>query len=695
MPTSMVAFCAAMPGSLSRRRAFNFNRRSTSRRPRRPLSPSSPTFAAGVTTASAGSPPDVAIIGGGAAGLSTAVAAAMAGASVKVLSRAPAESAISAAAGMLAPNAENITMGALGDLASVSRSMYPEYARMLQRVTGESIGYISRGDVLYPLLEGEEAPEEVRGRGRYFGKTALQHVEAALGPRVVGGYEVPGDAQVNNRALFAALRKACDVLGVDVVEGVDVVRTVTSPDGKHVQRLLLSSGEEVVAGHYVAAAGAWTQKLLPNVPMRPVKGQMLCLEPGAQSAACDDVKLEHLLYGCNLYIVPKNDGAQYYVGATVEDAGFDVEVTAGGVSGLLSRAIEMVPSFSNYRIAESWAGLRPATPDLLPVLGLTSYSNMSVASGYHRNGVLLLPATAKIAASVALGNESSLEPELRHALEAFSCSRFADSTAGEARYSSTPHVTPPQMTATRVPLAHTASSPSLSTTSDESHADDLDELDSIAQDAGTEVLMFQVLPDGSKKPVSRGETPELFTQGAGDVAGEEEAIRARKLAVEVERLARARASQDGYGEPPVPKTIEVKESLEAKKNSYVSDAYDDIIALQGKEREGKERLARAKNRSFGVEQRPGHEGEYSSLTPSEWTALDSAFEAGRADASSLTPELEAITAALRAKVGANAKRNDDVVLDVDQEAKVDSKGLNGFRMPMFGRGHRVPNKDGE
>lgn len=688
-----VAFCAATPGSLSRRRASNTPRRSTARRPRTPRLPS-PRLTAALTVASVGSPPDVAIIGGGAAGLSTAVAAAMAGASVKVLSRAPAEAAIVAAAGMLAPNAENLVSGAMGDLVAASRAMYPEYARMLQRVTGEDVGFVSRGDVLYPLLEGEDVPEGVANFGRYIRKDALQFVEAALGPRVAGAYEIPADAQVNNRALFTALRKACDVLGVDVVEGVDVVRAVVSPDGRHVERLVLSSGDDVVAGHYVAAAGAWTQKVLPNVPMRPVKGQMLCLEPGGRSGACDGVKLEHLLYGSGLYIVPKKNGSQFYVGATVEDVGFDSEVTAGGVSELLRKAIEMVPSFSTYRIAESWAGFRPATPDLLPVLGLSTYSNMSVASGYYRNGVLMVPATAKIAASVALGNEKTLEPQLRRALEAFSCSRFGDEPPAEAQ-PRREHVSTQLVGATGVGRTR-AESPA-APIRDEEASDDLDELDILAREAGTDVLMFEVLPDGSKKPLRRGETPEVFKQGAGDIAGEEEAIRAAKLQQQAEQLARERLSREGSAPPEVEKSVEPKtELMPAKKSSYINDAYDDILAMQGKEQEEKEKLARTKNRSFGVEQRPGHEGEYSSLSPSEWDALDAAFDKGQADASSLPLELEDYAAAMRKRVLASGvSETDSLASGAEQESKSESQGLNGFRMPLFGRGNRASGKDSE
>jgi glycine oxidase len=592
---------------------------------------------------------DVVIIGGGAAGLSTAVAAAMAGASVTVLSKAPEAAALRAAAGMLAPNVEALPPGAMADLAAASRAMYPDYVQMLQRLTGADLGYVSRGDVLFPLLNGERAPAGVARAGTFIGQDALRHVESALGPSVTGAYQVPGDAQVDNRALFHGLEKACRVLGVNVEHGADVAGVVTTADGRSVDHLVLTSGERVIAGHYVAAAGAWTQGILPNVPMRPVKGQMICLEPRAGPADDGQGKLQHLLFGHGVYVVPKQRGSRFFVGATVEDAGFDRETTAGGVGALLSKALQLVPAFENYRLAESWAGLRPATPDLLPVLGLSEYSNLSVASGYHRNGVLLLPASAKIAAAVALGTDAALAPDLRHALECFSCTRFTGTAAVAA---------PNVKAAPRAPTAP---------------ADNVD-------GAEEEVLMYSIRPDGSKQPIYRGQTPSMFTQGAGDIAGEEEAIRA--AAGEKRRVEK----------PPPPPA----QHQRAEPTSAANDAYDDILVHRGKDEDAKMSASLAKNRSFGIAPRPGHENEASSLGPREWDALDAAFGEGEADASEftrLTAEDDEAARATRAELAAAAAAGEaDVQAAILAEAwlsgEVSKGALNGWSGPRSGKASR-------
>lgn len=496
-----------------------------------------------------------------------------------VLSRAASEAALVAAAGMLAPNAESFPVGPLADLARISREMYPDYVAMVERVSGVDVGYVSRGDVLFPLLAGEDAPAGVRG-GVYVPKAQLGAVEAALGESVEGAYLVPGDGNVDNRKLGVALRAACEKLGVDVREGEDVVRIVA--EGGDVVGVVLASGEVVRGAHFVAASGAWTQALLPNVPMRPVKGQMICLEPRGAGE-----RLRHMLYGHGIYIVPKDGGKEIYVGATVEDKGFDVEATVGGVSELMAKALALVPEFADYRVKESWAGLRPATPDLMPVLGLAGYGNMSVASGYFRNGVLLMPAAAAMACAVALGTEAKLEPELRRLLGELSCSRFVGGS--------------PASDASRVVAL---------------------------KDAGLglgvddeEILVYKIGKDGTRVPIRRGETPSNFTQGAGDIAGEEEAIRAKM---------------------DVPSTgVQPKPVLDGQRSvqKVSTDAYDDIMEQRGAGAAQKMSDSLAKNRSFGVTARPGHEGEASSLNPEEWEALDAAFAEGK-KAISLVPDFE-------------------------------------------------------
>jgi FAD dependent oxidoreductase len=173
------------------------------------LASSAPRMSTGEPAPSAAQRPDVAVVGGGAAGLSAALAAALAGARVTVLSRAPDQAATRAAAGMLALNAEALAPGPMAELATESRNMYGDYVQMLKRVSGEDVGYVSRGDMLFPLLQGQVAPSGVAAVGRRLDGQALRLVEPCLSNNVQTAFQIPGDGQVDNRALFSALQKAC------------------------------------------------------------------------------------------------------------------------------------------------------------------------------------------------------------------------------------------------------------------------------------------------------------------------------------------------------------------------------------------------------------------------------------------------------------------------------------------------------
>jgi glycine oxidase len=123
-------------------------------------------------------------------------------------------------------------------------------------------------------------------------------------------------------------------------------------------------------------------------PVRPAKGQMVSLR-------ADGLKIERVIWGEKIYIVPRNDG-RILAGATVEYVGFDKQVTAGGIEKILSAAIEAIPEFANARIEETWAGLRPDSPDHLPILGPTDFDGLVIATGHFRSGVLLTPITARL-----------------------------------------------------------------------------------------------------------------------------------------------------------------------------------------------------------------------------------------------------------------------------------------------------------
>ncbi len=154
---------------------------------------------------------------------------------------------------------------------------------------------------------------------------------------------------------------------------------------------MVAGAERVAAGQTVIAAGCFSSQIEgveKYAPVRPAKGQMISL-------TCPEAKIERVLWGDHIYLVPRNDG-RVLAGATVEYTGFDKTLTAGGQRKLFSAAIDLVPAFENARVEETWAGLRPDSPDHLPILGPTDIAGLTIATGHFRSGVLLTPITAKL-----------------------------------------------------------------------------------------------------------------------------------------------------------------------------------------------------------------------------------------------------------------------------------------------------------
>ncbi len=374
---------------------------------------------------------DVVVIGGGVIGLSTAFELARTGKRVQVIVRDVTESSSKAGAGMLAPVSEGLHEHVdMQRLCSISRNMYPKFVDDLQSLSGMNIQYVSHQDYLMPLLH-DESTYDVPG-GTFLDTNMLRTVEPTLGPAVRGAIRVPGDAHVNNRALVEALLMACRNLNVQISEGAVVQKLQVAADGSAVEGLVLESGDFVTAEHYVAACGAWSSRLLKGIPVRPVKGQMLCLKP-LDTGNNSSPTLQHVLFGRDVYIVPKDNCSKYYVGATVEEAGYCRSTTAGGVLQLLNAATTLVPNLAEYYISETWAGLRPGTPDKNPIIGYSDFENLTLATGTYRNGILLAPAVGKLSAACVLDEVESLSAELQLLLKQFSLSRFLDPSSLRSR----------------------------------------------------------------------------------------------------------------------------------------------------------------------------------------------------------------------------------------------------------------------
>lgn len=356
---------------------------------------------------------DVLIIGGGVIGLAIAVELKLRGAAVTVLSRDFHAAASHAAAGMLAPQAEEIPASPMLDLCLRSRLLYLEWTRKLEELSGEPTGYWPCG-ILAPVYE-------TKGRQRvaeWLDQDAINLYQPGLSSDVVGGWWYPEDAQVDNRALVRALWTAAELLGVDVQDGITV-------EGIQHQRSVVSvqtSAGVYRASHYVLATGAWSNELLP-IPVNPKKGQMLAVRvPDANS---NDLPLQQVLYGPDIYIVPRRESRsktlrdrRIVIGATSESVGFTPHNTPAGIHALLERAIRLYPQLQHYPIQEFWWGFRPATPDENPILGSSPCQNLTLATGHYRNGILLAPITATLIADLILEQKS--DPLLKH----FNYSRF-------------------------------------------------------------------------------------------------------------------------------------------------------------------------------------------------------------------------------------------------------------------------------
>src|SRR5262249_53385753 len=228
-----------------------------------------------------------------------------------------------------------------------------------------------------------------------------------LSPQTLEEAAFLSERSVDPRALTLAAIKAAKHRGVDISSGTEVTRFWTEGGrASGVETAKTSYG----AGIVVNCAGAWAGCIGPqNLPVKPVKGQMLALVGGPH--------LNHVLRSERVYLVPRSDG-RIVIGSTLEDAGFDKRVHVDTVEKLLQSATELAPALARSRQHEAWAGLRPGTPDELPLLGETSLKGSFVASGHYRDGILLAPITAQVMSALVLNKSCA------HDLSAFAPSRF-------------------------------------------------------------------------------------------------------------------------------------------------------------------------------------------------------------------------------------------------------------------------------
>jgi glycine oxidase len=341
---------------------------------------------------------DVAIAGGGLIGGAIALELSQAGLRVGVFDRGePGREASWASAGILSPAPESPGAIPMVPLGKASLAAYPDFVANVEEIAGHSVGFRPKGTI--EALFSSDAVRELstvialhHGLGlkaEPLRPEDARELEPLLSAEVEAAALRPDEASVDNRLLSQAILTAAQKSGVEIFSGQGA--EAIWREGARCAGLQLGSGETVSAKWTVIAAGAFSSHIdgtQAYAPVRPAKGQILALR-------ADRRKMERVLWSDKVYLVPRNDG-RIVAGATVEYVGYEKGVTAGGVEAILAAAIELAPGLADARIEETWAGLRPDSPDHLPILGPTDVDGLLIATGHFRSGVLLTPITARL-----------------------------------------------------------------------------------------------------------------------------------------------------------------------------------------------------------------------------------------------------------------------------------------------------------
>jgi glycine oxidase len=369
--------------------------------------------------------PDVIVIGGGVIGCAVAWRLSQAGRRTLVIERGEVgREASRAAGGMLAPFSEADRDDDFFRLAVASRALYAGFARELRDASGIDIEYRTEGTLYLSLIDQDD--EELEQRWAWQREAGLnvrrltpdqaRRIEPLISGATRWALEFPDDHQVDNRRLISALEMAARAAGVQIETWTEVRALLTEERGGRRRVLGVSTARgERRAPWVVIAAGSWSSLIAEvgaDFAITPVRGQMVALEMPAPP-------LRHVIYSRRGYLIPRRAGF-LIAGSTSEHAGYDQRVTAGGLATIIAQAAEILPAARALAVTETWAGLRPASPDGLPVLGADpTISGLIYATGHFRNGILLAPLTAQVICELIAHGASSFD------LAPFSVTRFA------------------------------------------------------------------------------------------------------------------------------------------------------------------------------------------------------------------------------------------------------------------------------
>ena len=351
----------------------------------------------------------IVVIGAGVVGCAIAHELARRGSRVQVVERREiGQGATKASAGVLAPYLDAHRSGPLVDLGARSLSLYDEFVARVVEDSGSTIQYVRNGTL--EIATNEEYAGRLNDMAHSFAELgitvefydseALRSIEPQLTNDAKGGLLVASHGFVGVTELTNALRRAAVAHGVKFVTSTTATKIINHRDGIEVR----VGTEAVVCDRAILAAGSWSGQIevegVDALPVRPIRGQLLQLD-------WPTTPLKRTIWSEDCYLVPWNDGS-VLVGATSEDVGFDERATVTGLQKLVEVAKRIVPGAGEAWLKEVRVGLRPTTPDGLPVIGLSkSLPGLIYASGHYRNGVLLAPLTASIVADLSVGDTSN------------------------------------------------------------------------------------------------------------------------------------------------------------------------------------------------------------------------------------------------------------------------------------------------